>query len=50
MKLIIDVRTRKVEHVPDAEKEEIMQIFREKGLAIHLADKLAEIISSDKQL
>ena len=36
MKLIIDVRTREVEHVPDAEKEKIKQIFRKKGLPINL--------------
>jgi len=39
-----------VEHIPDAEKEEVRQIFRKKGLAAHLADKLAEIISSDKRV
>lgn len=40
--------TWEVENIPEAEREEIRQIFRKKGLASHLADKLAEIITSNK--
>lgn len=39
-----------VENLPDAEREEVRQIFRRKGLASHLADKLAEIITSNKKV
>ena len=39
-----------VENVPDAEREEVRQIFRRKGLASHMADKLTEIITSNKRV
>lgn len=42
--------TMEVAHMPDGETEEIRQIFRKKGLAFNLADKLAEIITSDKKV
>ena len=42
--------TWEVEHVPDAEREEVRQIFRRKGLASHMADKLTEIITSNKKV
>lgn len=37
-----------VENIPDAEREELLQIFRKKGLSPSHADKLAEIVTSDK--
>jgi len=39
-----------VEHIPDAEREEVHQIFVRKGLAAHLADKLVELITSNKKV
>lgn len=42
--------TWEVEHVPDAEREEVRQIFIKKGLASQLADRLSEIISSNKKV
>lgn len=42
--------TWEVEHVPDAEREEVRQIFRRKGLVSHMADKLTEIITSNKKV
>jgi VIT1/CCC1 family predicted Fe2+/Mn2+ transporter len=42
--------TWEIENIPDAEREEIHQIFRRKGLTSHLAEKLAEIITSNKKV
>lgn len=42
--------TWEVEHMPAAEREEVRQIFRRKGLASHMADKLTEIIASNKKV
>lgn len=39
-----------VESMPDAEREEIRQIFRKKGLTLPLADELAKIVSSNKKI
>ena len=39
-----------VEHIPDAEREEVRWIFRKKGLIPQFADKLVEIITSDKKV
>jgi VIT1/CCC1 family predicted Fe2+/Mn2+ transporter len=37
------------ENMPDAEREEVRQIFRKKGLTLPLADELAKIVSSNKK-
>lgn len=42
--------TYEVENIPDAEREEIRQIFRQRGLASQESDKLVEAISSDKKV
>jgi VIT1/CCC1 family predicted Fe2+/Mn2+ transporter len=42
--------TWEVENVPNAEREEVRQIFRRKGMASHMADKLTEIITSNKKV
>lgn len=39
-----------VENIPDAEREEVRQIFRKKGLNYPLADELANIVSSNKKV
>jgi VIT1/CCC1 family predicted Fe2+/Mn2+ transporter len=42
--------TYEVENIPEAEKEEMRQIFRRRGLTEQSAERLAEIVSSDKKL
>ncbi len=42
--------TWEVEKVPEAEREEVRQIFTKKGLAPHLADRLTEIVASNKDV
>ena len=39
-----------VDHYPEGEVEEVRQIFRKKGIASNLADKLAAIISTNKDV
>jgi len=39
-----------VEKIPEGEREEVRQIFTKKGLAPHLADRLTEIVASNKDV
>lgn len=41
---------KEVEETPEVERGEVRQIFRAKGLSLALADRLSEIISSDKKV
>ena len=44
-----DRESWEVDNIPEAEKGEIKQIFRSKGFAAELTEKIIELIASDKQ-